>query len=341
MHGGQRVPLAAPAEDRVAGQVGEVRHRPVGVAERVRVLAAAVRLDAVAHLAVGVGRAALRAVVLDREVPVGALPVRDPVGADHARVADVDHVRRANVQADPEAGEEDRRRGEHPDRPHGGAARRAVRPRDPDAAREQPDERRIGERHRREDVAVVEEPERDREREQHEQVDVAQRERPPPVDEPEQEERAEGEPDPGAVDLRAAERARVAARHLPRDLRAGPGLGDRAGRVVDLAGRDLAGLARPDVHRPDALRERRVGDRVRRIALQPVGDLRVGEEELRSPAPSSSAATSGWPGSAASRSCVVVVPARAAGTSASASARTAASLTCGRTRACCRGSSAA
>ena len=168
MHGRQRVPLAAPAEDRIAGQVGEVRHRAVGVAERVRVLAPAVRLDAVAHLAVGVGRAALRAVVLDREVAVRALPVRDAVGADHARVADVDHVRGADVQADAKAGDEDRRRGQHPDGPDRRAARRTIRTRDPEAAHEQPDERRIRERHRREDVAVVEEPERDRERQQHE-----------------------------------------------------------------------------------------------------------------------------------------------------------------------------
>ena len=61
-----------------------------------------------------------------------------------------------------------------------------------------------------------------------EQVEVPQRERPPPVDEPDQEDGAEREPDPGAVDLRAAERARVPARHPPRDLRAGPGGEDGA-----------------------------------------------------------------------------------------------------------------
>ena len=280
MHGGQGVPLAAPAEDRIAGQVRDVRHRPVGVSVRVRVLAPAVRLDAVAHLAVGVGRAALGAVVLDREVTVGALPVRDAVGADDARIADVDHIRCANVQADAEAGDEDRRRGQHPDRPDRRTTRRAVRPRDPHAAHEQPDERRIRERHRREDIAAVEEPERHRERDQDEEVDVADRQKPPPVDEPDEEQPAEREPHPGAVDLRAAECALVAAGHLPGDLRPGPGLGDRGRGVVDLAGRDLTRLARPDAHRPDALRKGRIRHGVRRIPLQPGRDLRVREEVL-------------------------------------------------------------
>ena len=58
-------------------------------------LAAAVRLDAVADLARGVGRAARleRVAVLDREVAPRRLAVDDPLRADHARVADVDHVR--------------------------------------------------------------------------------------------------------------------------------------------------------------------------------------------------------------------------------------------------------
>ena len=159
MHGGQGVPLAAPAEDRIARQVCDVRHRPVGVSVRVCVLAPAVRLDAVAHLAVCVGRAALGPIVLDREVTVRALPVCDAVGTDDARIADVDHIRCANVQADAKAGDEDRRRGQHPDRPDRRTSRRSVRPRDPHAAHEQPDEWRIRERHRREDVAAVEEPE--------------------------------------------------------------------------------------------------------------------------------------------------------------------------------------
>ena len=51
------------------------------------------------------------------------------------------------------------------------------------------------------------------------EVEVAQRERPAQVGEPEQEHEAESAPQPGAVDLGAAERALVAARHLPGDLR--------------------------------------------------------------------------------------------------------------------------
>ena len=48
-------------------------------------------------------------VVLDREVPPRRLAVDDPLGADHAGVADVDHVRALDVEPDAEAGEEDRR----------------------------------------------------------------------------------------------------------------------------------------------------------------------------------------------------------------------------------------
>ena len=108
---------------------------------------------------------------------------------------------------------------------------------------------------------------------------VADGEQPAPVGEPEQEDRAQTEPHRVAVDLLAAERALVPAAHLPRDLRPGPRLGHGAGAVVDAAGGDLTGLPRPDVDRPDALHERRVGDGLRRVALQPVRDLVVREEE--------------------------------------------------------------
>ena len=119
VRGGQVVPLAGPAESEVAGQVGLVRDRPVGVALRVRGLAAPVRLDAVADLAVGVGRAARLSRSSTGKWPYGDLSVRDPVGADHARVADVDHVRGAHVEPDPEARREDGRGREQPDRPDG------------------------------------------------------------------------------------------------------------------------------------------------------------------------------------------------------------------------------
>ena len=177
VRGRQRVPLAAPAEDEVAGQVGEVGDGAVGVAARVRALAAAVRLDAVAHLARRVRRAALRAVVLDREVAVRALAVPDPVGADHARRS----RRRSRSRRARSARCGSRRGRRSPPTstqtgqttvPRGARSLRPIQ----SAAREQPDEPGIDERHRREDVAAVEEPERDREREQHEQVDVPQRE---------------------------------------------------------------------------------------------------------------------------------------------------------------------
>ena len=123
----QLVPLPRPAEDAVARHVREVRDGPVRVAALVRRLAAAVRLDALADLALRVGRPAGLQVPLRRHVAVRHLAVRDPVRADHARVADVDHAsRRLHVQADPEAGEEDRGGGEQPHRPE--RARRARRP---------------------------------------------------------------------------------------------------------------------------------------------------------------------------------------------------------------------
>ena len=182
--------------------------------------------------------------------PHGAVAVDDPLGADHARVADVDHVRALDVEPDPEAGEEDRGAEQHPDRP----ARRAGVPRlrTPihDPAQHHPDEQRIEERHRREHVAVVEVPERGGRREEEEQVEIAERERPPPVAEPDEEDEAERSPDPRVVDRRAAERARRAARHPPRHLRAGPRLGHGAGRVDHRALGDLAGGPPPDLDRP-------------------------------------------------------------------------------------------
>ena len=238
----QVVPLAGPAEERVAGDVREVRHRAVGVAAIVRGLAAAVRLHALADLALGVGRAARLQVPLHGHVAVRRLPVDDPVGADHARVADVDHVRRLDVQPDAKAREKDRGGDEHPDRPDrprgfqpGGRA-------DPRHARDHVEKRWVGERHAREDVAAVEEPERRREREQRDQVEVPQRERPAQIGEPDQEDQAEAEPHERLVDVAPAEGTRPAARHLPRHLRAGPGLRDEPRAVVDLAVGDLARL---------------------------------------------------------------------------------------------------
>ena len=150
-------------------------------------------------------------------------------------------------------------------------------------AARQVDERRVGERDAPEDLAAVEEPERDREREQREQVEVAQREQAAPVGEPEQEGGAEREPDGRAVDLLAAERAAVAARHLPGHLRARPRLGDDARLVVDLALGDLSGLARPDCTSQARSSSSKVASVVgsRRVAVEPVAHLLLGAEGAR------------------------------------------------------------
>ena len=89
------------------------------------------------------------------------------------------------------------------------------------------------------------------------------------------------EPDPRRVDRPPAERTRSSSCHRPRDLRARPRLAHGAGAVVDLPERDLAGLARPDLHHPLARRgpELRVRLRLRRIAGEPVRHLGVAAED--------------------------------------------------------------
>ena len=193
MRGPELVPLPGPAEDEVTRDVREIGDGPVRVASRVRGLAAAVRLDPLAHLAVRVGRTALLQVTLLRHVAVGSLAVDDPLASDHAGKTDVDRApRRLDVQPDAKAREKDGCRGEHPHRPERlRRSRRPVAPRDPETAQEQVDERRIGERRAPEDLALVEETQRDREREQRQQIEVAERARPAQVGQAEQEDTAE------------------------------------------------------------------------------------------------------------------------------------------------------
>ena len=114
------------------------------------------------------------------------------------------------------------------------------------------------------------------------EVEVPQAERTAEIGEPEQEDDAERKPDADRVDLPAAERAAVAAGHLPRDLRSRPRFGDGAGAVVHPAERDLSRGAPPDADLPvPALRvEGRVGHAVLLgVAVEPVGDLLVAEED--------------------------------------------------------------
>ena len=106
MRGRQVVPAAAPAEEEVAGDVALVCDGPVRVAEGVRRLATAVRLDALADLARRIRPAARLQALLDGHVPVRRLAGDDPLGADDAGVPDVDHVGGTHVEPDAEAGGE-------------------------------------------------------------------------------------------------------------------------------------------------------------------------------------------------------------------------------------------
>ena len=274
MSSGQLVPPPGPSEDEHGGHVGEIGDGPVRVPTRIRRLAAAVRLDPLAYLAVGVGPAAGLQVVRDRHRPVRDLAVEDPVAADHAGVADVDHAAAVvDVQPDAEPDEEQRGDGERPHRPDGGGRPRPCgRPEaDPCGSHSQVDERRNGERGALEDVASVEEGERDPEREQDEKIDRPHRQRTPQVGEPQEEDRGEAHPHRPRGQQLAAERARPAAGHLPRHLRPRPRLDHVAVVVRDRPGRDLTGFPGPDVHRPRPLLavERRVRLGLRRVAVEP------------------------------------------------------------------------
>ena len=261
----ERVPSARPAERQHRGHVGEVGDRAVRVAPRVRGLAAAVLLDALADLPVRVRRATGSAAVLDGHVAVGGLAVEDPVGADHAGVADVDHAaRRLEVEADPEAGKEDGRCDEQPDRPDRRGRVTAPAEPDPQGARQEVARggaasgalRKISPRLKNQS----ERPNESSTSRSSVCSDLSRRRSTSPT----RNRTLNGEPHPPCVQRLAAERARAAARHLPRDLRAGPSLRDETVGVRDLARGDLPGCARPDVHRPAPRRtiEDRIGARV-------------------------------------------------------------------------------
>ena len=171
--GGEVVPFAGPGPDPLEGHVGGVVDRAVGVA----------------------GGDVFGEVAVDR------FAVGDPVGADDARVADVDRPGVGHVEADPEAHQEQRRDqqpGRRPDR---------AQPLPP-AAEADPQRAPAGrastgycERHRDADFAAVEEEVGDAEAEQDQQVEVGDPPPAAPVEEADQEERAERQEDVGGVEL--------------------------------------------------------------------------------------------------------------------------------------------
>ena len=277
----QRVPLPGPGKHERRGHVGEVGDRPVRVAAGKGRLAAAVVLDPVANRAVRVLLATGPLRAGDGHVPVRGTAVEDPVAADHAGVADVDHSpRRLEVEADAETPQKDRNRREQPDGPEESGGRGPATETDPAHAHEEVGERWRGERRAPEHVATVEEPERETEREQHEQVERMPASKPPPVGKADEEDRAERDPHPPGVEDLPAERPDPAPCHAPRDLWARPCLGDAPVAVLDPAEGDLPCPSRPDLDSPPARRlvERGVRRRIGRVPLEPACDLRYLEE---------------------------------------------------------------
>src|SRR5207245_1858976 len=117
--------------------------RPVRVARGIRGFTTPVRLDAVADLAVRVGRPARLEVSFDRKMAVRRDTCSNSLRTDHTGVADVDDVRALEVQADAKAREEYGRAEQHPRRPQRTAANRPSPEADPGTARDQIRERWI------------------------------------------------------------------------------------------------------------------------------------------------------------------------------------------------------
>ena len=252
---GERVPLAAPAKIAYPGRYA-VRApgrmcRPAGSPTR-------------SGRSSGCARGSRRPHPKDRmpsrlpsigKLPPRRLAVHDPLGADDARVADVDHVRRLDVEADAKAREEETGCGEQdPGRPHR-PGRGDPRPGDADvdAARDHPDQRAGS----KSGTAVKTSPWLKNQSEavgdnSITEVEVSHGERSAEVGEPEEENETETSPEPGVVDLHAAECTRGS--RGPSSTRPAARSPTRWGAacVVDLAFGDLAGLAPPDLHRPGA-----------------------------------------------------------------------------------------
>ena len=224
----QAVPEPAPAEDQVERHIGVVVDRPVRVS----------------------GGVAVRPVSVQRRVG------EHLVGADHAGVADVDHIRVGDVQANPETDQEDHTDRQPPGRdqdpqrlPRPAASERQQQHSDHQVAHE-----RIHQRHRQSKVRLVEERQRNREAQEHQQVEVQQGRTPAPGQERQHEQEAHRQPDVERVDV-APERSRISAGHRPRHLVAGPHLRHLRGGVVDVdldhLGLDVSRRREP-AHLPDA-----------------------------------------------------------------------------------------
>ena len=160
-----------------------------------------------------------------------ALPVKQAVAADHARVPDVDHVPVRHVQDDAKA-EQEHEPEQQPVRAESQSdRRRSLRPeRDPQHPRQQICEQRIRRRNRDVEVARAEERVRHREGKDDREIRVKQPER--RSQERRDEQHAEPDPDPRRID-RAAELAWDAPGHDPTGLRAGPSLENPPAPIVD------------------------------------------------------------------------------------------------------------
>ena len=198
----------------------------------------------------------------------------------HPGVADVDHVRVLVVQPQPEAHERERQPDQKQQVPVADVelARLPV-PADPHHPHGQIDHRRIDERRRPEDVALVERVERRHERQHHHQVEGAHGARPPPVDQPRQEERAHRPQHIRGVDLPPVG-LRLSAGELPRHLRAGPHLVGVRGVVGDVHLGDLVagGVV---VDRPDAVVAERAAVADVLVLREPLADLRLAGGDRR------------------------------------------------------------
>ena len=154
---------------------------------------------------------------------VQLLPMHNPVGTHHARIAHIDHVRIGEVQADAERNQEHEANG-HPARRESRYKPFRAFPR-PETGEQGPDgeigEQRVHDRHRYVDAALVEIELAETEGEQYHEVKVQKTAWAARIEERGQEDRGQGEPDVGRIE-RPAHRWILAASQRCGGLRAGP-----------------------------------------------------------------------------------------------------------------------